>query len=106
MQRGTHSTRLIRFWILLLPLILAAGCAVVTVDVDVYKGALANQRDVQVKQLAAMTMAAKPVLTALQTQLLKEIEKVQSDSKPSKADLSKGFRQRLLLTNVVVLLTL
>ncbi|MBI3269490.1 MAG: hypothetical protein HYZ53_10755 [Planctomycetes bacterium] len=41
------------------------GCAVATVDVDVYKGPLANHKDVQTEQAAAMAMGAKPLLLAL-----------------------------------------
>src|SRR5882672_4240282 len=43
----------------------AAGCAVLTIDVDVYKGALANQEHVQFEQLAAMAMGVKPLLAEL-----------------------------------------
>jgi hypothetical protein len=39
-----------------------AGCSALQVDVDVYKGALNNERDVQTRQFAALVMAAKPVL--------------------------------------------
>lgn len=50
-----------------------AGCAVLRVDVDVYKGPLANNEDVQVEQMAAMAVGAKPILISLRDQL--EIEK-------------------------------
>ncbi len=42
-----------------------AGCAVLTVDVDVYKGALVNEEEVQLRQLVALTTAAKPMLIQL-----------------------------------------
>lgn len=42
-----------------------AGCAVLRIDVDVYKGPLANHEDVQVQQLAVMATAAKPLLIRL-----------------------------------------
>jgi len=48
---------------------LLAGCAVLTVDVDVYKGPLANDESVQVEQLGAMVTAARPLLTALRDRL-------------------------------------
>ena len=38
------------------------SCGVLTVDVDVYKGPLANREDVQMEQLAVMAIAAKPLL--------------------------------------------
>ena len=46
-----------------------AGCGVVTVDVDVYKGPLANHVDVQREQAAITAMAAKPLLGKLRYQL-------------------------------------
>lgn len=42
--------------------LLMCGCAVMTVDVDVYKGPLANERDVQLHQVAVMAVGAKPLL--------------------------------------------
>jgi hypothetical protein len=46
-----------------------SGCAVLTIDVDVYKGALANHESVQTEQLAAMAMGAKVLIAELRTQL-------------------------------------
>lgn len=46
-----------------------SGCAVLTIDVDVYKGALANHEDVQTEQVAAMAMGAKPLLAELRYKL-------------------------------------
>lgn len=45
------------------------GCGVMTVDVDVYKGPLANHQDVFITQLADMAMAVKPLLVAVRNQL-------------------------------------
>jgi len=42
-----------------------AGCAVMQIDVDVYKGPLANHEDVQTQQFAAMAIGAKPLLDQL-----------------------------------------
>ncbi|OGK90094.1 MAG: hypothetical protein A2W08_08660, partial [Candidatus Rokubacteria bacterium RBG_16_73_20] len=42
-----------------------AGCAVLTIDVDVYKGPLANDERVQVEQVAVMAIGAKPLLIQL-----------------------------------------
>jgi hypothetical protein len=50
-------------------LTLAASCAVLTVDVDVYKGPMANETDVQAQQLTAMAVAARPLLIQLRDQL-------------------------------------
>lgn len=48
---------------------LTPGCAVLTVDVDVYKGPLANESEVQMHQLAVMAIGAKPVLVELRNRL-------------------------------------
>ena len=60
----------ILYW-LLLPGILVSliGCAVMTVDVDVYKGPLANHEDVQIEQMAVMAIGAKPLLIQLRDHL-------------------------------------
>ena len=42
-----------------------SGCAVLSVDVDVYKGALVNEDHVQLHQLVALATAAKPMLVQL-----------------------------------------
>jgi hypothetical protein len=47
------------------------GCAALTVDVDVYKGPLANHIDVKIEQTTAMTIAAKPLLVQLRNRLEK-----------------------------------
>jgi len=46
-----------------------AGCAVITVDVDVYKGPLANSRDTQEDQVISLAMGAKPLLVQLRDHL-------------------------------------
>lgn len=56
------------------------GCAVLTVDVDVYKGALVNEEHVQLHQLVALTTAAQPMLVHLRDNL----EWPDTDGKPPK----------------------
>lgn len=46
-----------------------SGCAVLTVNVDVYKGALVNEEHVQLHQLVALATAAKPMLIQLRDNL-------------------------------------
>ena len=46
-----------------------AGCAVLTIDVDVYKGPLANEMDVQIEQVIARAVGAKPLLARLRNEL-------------------------------------
>ena len=41
------------------------GCAVLKIDVDVYKGPLANHESVQMQQMAVMAIGAKPLLSEL-----------------------------------------
>ncbi len=41
------------------------GCAVATIDVDVYVGPMANEREVQLQQMAVMAQGAKPILAQL-----------------------------------------
>jgi len=62
MARLTHFQRSALF--IAVPAALAA-CAVTKVDVDVYKGPLANHKDVQVQQFAIMAVGAKPLLVQL-----------------------------------------
>ena len=47
-------------------LVFLSGCAVLTVDVDVYKGPLADHADVQTEQLAAMAVGVEPILEWLE----------------------------------------
>ena len=47
-----------------------AGCAALQVDVDVYKGPLANTDDTQVQQLASVALTAKPLISTMRNQLL------------------------------------
>jgi hypothetical protein len=49
-------------------ILMLAGCAVLNVDVDVYKGPLANSQDIQTEQVAAIAMGAKPLLVTLRDQ--------------------------------------
>ena len=49
-----------------------AGCSVMTVDVDVYKGPLANTRHVQIEQMSVMAIGADVVLERLQKLLCAE----------------------------------
>lgn len=56
--------------LLVLALILAgSSCAVTRIDVDVYKGPLANVETVQAEQFAVMAIAAKPLLIRLRDTL-------------------------------------
>lgn len=63
---------------------LFSGCAVLTVDVDVYKGALVNEEHVQLHQLVALTTAAQPMLVNLRD----DLEWPETDGEPPKALVS------------------
>ena len=45
------------------------GCAVLTIDVDVYKGPLVNDADILAQQTAVMAIGAKPLLIQLRNKL-------------------------------------
>ncbi len=51
---------------LVMPLL---GCAVMRIDVDVYKGPLANQKDVHTEQVAVMAVSSRPLLLRLKKAL-------------------------------------
>ena len=53
---------------------LLEGCAVLRIDVDVYKGPLANHEDVQVEQMAVMAIGARPLLIQLRNSWIGEEE--------------------------------
>ena len=53
----------------LMLVLLLSGCAVMRVDVDVYKGPLANHEEVQMEQFAVMAIGAKPLLVHLRDTL-------------------------------------
>lgn len=61
-----------------------AGCAVLKIDVDVYKGPLSNHDDVQIEQMAAMAMGAKNLLVQLRNEL--EIEKIEDSCDKSERE--------------------
>src|SRR6202521_1482800 len=64
-----------------------SGCAVLRIDVDVYKGPLANHRDVQTQQLAVMATAAKPLLIEL-----RDIQEWPSRGRPEESADQKNYR--------------
>ncbi len=61
--------RLSKKFIALTVVILHCGCAVLRVDVDVYKGPLANHERVQLEQMATMAIGAKPLLIELRDRM-------------------------------------
>ena len=73
---------------------MVSGCAVLRVDVDVYKGPLANHEEVQLQQMATMAVGAKPLLIELRDTLLWEkgcndegnpVEAISPRSQPAKS---------------------
>ncbi len=62
------------------------GCAALTIDVDVYKGPLANNEDVLAQQTAVMAIGAKPLLIQLRNKLEKrEFPNSEDNAKPDVA---------------------
>ncbi len=58
-----------RFSLCLIVIAALTGCAVTKIDVDVYKGPLANHEEVQLEQMAVMAIGARPVLMRLRDRL-------------------------------------
>lgn len=56
------------------------GCSALQIDVDVYKGPLASQREVQLRQFSTLAIAAKPLLAELR-----------NDAETRNADFKSGF---------------
>lgn len=69
MKLSRRSTGMKGLWLALALGAGLVGCAVLTVDVDVYKGALVNEEHVQLHQLVALATAAKPLLIQLRDNL-------------------------------------
>jgi hypothetical protein len=65
----TKTLKLYRLMILAGITSLFTGCAALTIDVDVYKGPLANHEDVLIEQTAVMAIGAKPLLLELRDTL-------------------------------------
>lgn len=65
---GTRLARAIRCLSLACAAALA-GCAALQIDVDVYKGPLAHEQEVQLRQFAALAIAAKPLLASVRNDL-------------------------------------
>lgn len=53
----------------LLAAMVLAGCSALQIDVDVYKGPLVNEQEIQLRQFAALAIAAKPVLASVRNEL-------------------------------------
>jgi hypothetical protein len=58
-----------RPFLALVAVLALAGCAVTKIDVDVYKGPLANHEDVRLQQFTVLATAAKPFLVRLRDTL-------------------------------------
>ncbi len=83
-------SRLLPLCVLLLA---GAGCAVLTVDVDVYKGPLMNHERVQLEQMSAAAIAAKPLLVRLRNERESQVD---PDFDPSQEDYSSyRFEDRI-----------
>ncbi len=61
-----------RIFSLMFLLAIVSGCSVLRVDVDVYKGPLANSEHVQVQQLIGLLDATGPLLVQLRNNMLSE----------------------------------
>lgn len=58
------------------------ACSALQIDVDVYKGPLANHEDVQLQQFAALAVSARPIIVALRNAAIKDEIYVVKDGEP------------------------
>lgn len=79
--RSYIKLRRFHITILVVVCLMLTSCAVMTVDVDVYKGPLANHKDVQTQQVAAMAVGAKPLITRLKDDLKAQKKKKEEEKK-------------------------
>lgn len=83
---------------LCMPLLLAfllAGCSAMEVRVDVYKGPLTNDKDVQLEQAVSIAMAAKPLLEQLRHEAeCQRLEQLESDGTLDNKVV--GFKKRCI----------
>lgn len=54
---------------ILLATLCLAACSALQIDVDVYKGPLSNEEEMQARQFAALAVSAKPMLAALRNEI-------------------------------------
>ncbi|MEM7205297.1 MAG: Ig-like domain-containing protein [Planctomycetota bacterium] len=75
---------------------LSAGCAWLQVEVDVYKGSLANEAHVQTQQVAVMATGAKPLLIALRDELEWEDAAVRERVRAGRSEVAyrEGYMSR------------
>ena len=71
------------------------GCAVMRIDVDVYKGPLANHEDVQTQQFAAMAIGAKPLLIRLEATLNERVSTPNKEGDKAGANDAKELKKLL-----------
>jgi hypothetical protein len=65
--------------------VLAAACATLRVDVDVYTGPLADHEDIQAERMAVMAIGAKPLLIELRDRLENKGREEHWDKRPAAA---------------------
>lgn len=67
--------------------VLLSGCAALTVDVDVYKGPLANEEDVQIQSLVVLAHSARPMLLQLRNTI--ECREIKSNEPEKRKKLNR-----------------
>ncbi|MEM7233521.1 MAG: hypothetical protein AAF517_15190, partial [Planctomycetota bacterium] len=63
------KSSILRWYALMFWFVLASGCATLEIDVDVYKGPLVMEPEVQMQELAILPIAAKPLLIDVREKL-------------------------------------
>lgn len=90
---------LIKKSLVIILMALLTACAALQIDVDVYKGPLSDQRDVQHEQLISLVVTSKKLLDDLQRQLLKGLSFNEEDhivvSNKDNGELANGGKNGL-----------
>ncbi|CAH1904559.1 hypothetical protein NTGHW29_320018 [Candidatus Nitrotoga sp. HW29] len=75
-----------------------SACSVLQIDVDEYKGPMANHEDIQLRQYVALATSAKPIIVALRNNYILDDDSYKSDKNSDKAadrDCLKNNRTEL-----------
>lgn len=78
---------------------LIAGCAALQIDVDVYKGPLANSEEIERDQFIAMAMSAKALMYAMRNNLLDAYDARRKKKGEDPWDKDAGARSSVQLGN-------
>lgn len=81
-------------------LLLLGACSALHVDVDVYKGPLANVEDTQLRQYATLAIAAKPIIAQLRNEYIEKAVPTEGDKAQVLLYLCKQQADKVALKNL------